>query len=317
MILLFNHAPEIAKTLPGNRIDGFLQQCNQNRFTGLIHIGRPPEICIILTFSQGTLVQQGILQGDSWRDITPSQIQQYINLKNNIINSLALPTEALRIVRALLEWYPPQITLLGTTNDLPQLLAGWEQEPLRSIVRITWSEAEGFVLLSGKSHPPLILYTTPTQIKIGPEALTENIYHYPDLPCSIARYLGPQETTNPQDDLIALQNAFMTLLNHLTQRYARLVGMGLAQTLFDELNQWAAQNHWSIELTQAGIKDETGFPDLETAAQAYHVLLGEAIRNLEDIIGPRMTRSLIQDAAQSLPQPAQQLLRRLQIVDIH
>ncbi len=313
MIHLFTHVPVTQKLVRPNQLPLLLRDYQVDGSSGVLWLGGLDDSQIVMLLVEGMTIYLARVVRDIREPVELSQLPSLLPSRNSIIRTAWLPAEGVRIAKAILDWHPPIETRSCETHDLPSLLESWGAASGSSVVRMTWTGAESFVLLSGALVSPMALFASNGRILIGQEGLAA-VFAQPDGPCTAAWYRAPQVLALPESELAPIRTAFGMALQQLTQDYARLVGVGLTQVLLAELNRKAVGNGWQMQFKPGAVEDTHVFPSLLAAAGIYKQIIRELAQHTSMVVGLQMTDRLFKQAVEALPEERRAILLQHEVI---
>ncbi len=307
MTQLFTHIPVNQRVLRTAQIPAQIQNFQEDGLSGLVQILDPSGIQATLLFVEGMSIRAAMSDREGEKEIHIEDISAHIPGKTITLRISPLPLEGVRIAKSILEWRPPAERLSIESAEFPGLLEVWSHAPAISIVQITWTNAEGLMLLPGKALPNSALYASNNTLQSGASGLAA-LQQHPNSPCIVMRYNAPVRQLAPQVELAPLRTAFALVIDQIMRKYSNMVGQGLSQTLLLELNHKAIGNGWEIRIYRNQVQDNHSFPSIEAAAAVYHQLVQEANKHISSVIGEQLANSIARDAMSELPIDTRQLL---------
>ncbi|MBN1921689.1 MAG: hypothetical protein JW892_10620 [Anaerolineae bacterium] len=313
MIHLFTHVPVTQKLIRPSQLPLLLRDYQVDGSSGVLWLGGIDDSQIIMLLVEGMTIYLAHLTKDRSETVDLSQLPSLLPSRNSIVRTAWLPAEGVRIAKAILDWHPPADTRSCETHDFAALLQDWSQAPGNGVIRVTWTGAEGFVLLAGRSTPATAMYAGSGRILIGAEALSA-IHSQPEGPCTVAWYRAPHLPALPEGEIAPLREAFATTMIQLYQNYARLAGVGLMQVLLAELNRKTVGNGWQIRFKANLVEDHQVFPSMAMAVGVYRQLLHEMAQHTSMVVGLQVTDRLFREALNLLPESTRVLLQQYEVV---
>ncbi len=293
--------------LPTHNLESLLERYLNDALTGLVEFSGGGEHLITLLIA-GTPILSCRMQELRCERIANTGLATGLPTTRCRIRTSILPTEAVHIAKAMLEWGPPVEIFTAKTSALPELIHQWSSQSQSQVIHILWESAEGYLRFAGATSPSNTFYLTTGQLRTEQDGLT-TILNHPETSCVVMRYTTVQQE-HTQEQLISLQQAFGALVNMLVTRYANLVGRGLSNTLMLEFNAIAIKNTWQIRLTTAGVTNTQQFTNPLSAQQSYQLLLQELRNHMSLVVGARLVETLTREALIDLAPEAQQTLRQ-------
>lgn len=315
MIHLFTHVPVTQKLVRPAQLPTLLRDYQVDGASGVLWFGGPDNSQIVMLLVEGMIIHISHLTRESREPLELSQLSALLPSRNGIVRTAWLPAEGVRIAKAILDWHPPVETKACETHDLPALIQAWGTAPGSSIMRITWTDAESFVLLTGQLPPEITLYASKGKLFTGEIAL-EALQQHADTPCTAAWYRAPQLPVLAEASIAPLRAAFATMLVHLWENYTRLVGTGLTQVLLAELERKALGNGWHMEFSLTAVKDLNMFSSLTAAVTVYRQIMQETTQHIAMVIGTQMAHDLIEDTVANLLGKARATLQAHEILSL-
>ena len=309
MIHLFTHVPVTQKLVRPNQLSVLLRDYQVEGASGVLWLAGPDDSQIVLLLVEGMTIYLAHLTKDSRELLELAELPSLLPNRANVVRTAWLPPEGVRIAKAILDWDPPVESRACETHDVPALLQTWGATSVSSVIRITWTGAEGLVLFTGGPTPTAVLYADGGRVVIGEEGLAALRAH-PDVPCRVVWYRAPSLVALPETELAPLRTAFALMLGQLQQSYARLVGVGLVQVLWAELNRKAVGNGWHIQFKLDGVEDRQAFVSLSAAAGVYRQILHEMALHMTMVVGAQMTEELFRESGNALPAETLAVLRQ-------
>ncbi len=313
MIHLFTHVPVTQKLVRPNQIPLLLRDYQVDGSSGVLWLGGIDDSQIIMLLVEGMTIYLARLIKDSREPVELSQLPSLLPNRNSVVRTAWLSAEGVRIAKAILDWHPPVDTRSCETHELAGLIHAWSEMPGSSVIRVTWTGAEAFILFSGNSAPTTALYASGGRVLIGAEGLVA-VRAQPEGPCTVAWYRAPHLPALSEKELAPLRAAFVAALGQLSQGYAHLVGMGLLQVLLAELNRKAVGNGWQIRLKVDAVEDTQVFPSLTVAAGVYRQLLREISQHASMVVGVQMTDRLFRETLDALPESTRTVLQQYEVI---
>lgn len=313
MIHLFTHVPVTQKLVRLGQLPTLLRDYQVDGASGVLWFGGVEDSQIVMLLVEGMAIYLCHLTKDSREPVDLSQLPSLLSSRNRVVRTAWLPAEGVRIAKAILDWHPPVETQSCETHDLPALIQRCSAAPGSGVIRITWTGAESFILLTGRLAPPTALYASGGRLLTGEEGWAAITTH-PDDPCTAAWYRGPHLPALPEAEIAPLRAAFALAMAQLAQDYTRLVGVGLTQVLLAELSRKAIGNGWQIQFKLNAVEDTHAFPSLAAAAGIYRQLMREMVQHASMVVGAQMTEGLFKQAAGALPEDARAVLQEHEVI---
>lgn len=313
MIHLFTCAPVQQRVIPAGQIAKTLQSYQEEGLSGVLQFrcGREPELGLLLVEGMPIYAVQDSDQGPL--SISTVQLTERLSFSAVTLRLIVLPAGGVRVAKAILEWYPPVETRPVQSSEVSLLIQEWVAQPVSSVARITWADAEGFLLLPGQLPPSIIFYTTRTGVLWDESALAA-MYKRPPGPCTGVRYQGPSQVAASTEVIAPLRAAFAALLLRIIAHYTAIVGQKLAAMLRIDLNTKAVGNGWQIRVTAQAVADTHKFSSPEAAAQVYQLLLNEAEQHIAAVVGAQFARTMFSEAPKRLAPELQAQLQRYRVI---
>jgi hypothetical protein len=210
------------------------------------------------------------------------------------VRSLILTPNVLRYTRILLEQTPSQ-TLAFSDIDLDQLIRSWIDREGASLIWLIWPGADGLISLTGGGVPVAdAVFLGGDQILQGAAALSA-LLGWKESQCTIHWYDGHRPVQAWSE--YHLHRAFRTMSQKLITRYGELTGRVMVNIAARELNFTATTNGWNISILGGTITDQAIFPDADTAAHAYRLLLQGLVHHTQTMIGSGMINLIFREIA--------------------
>lgn len=312
MIPLFIHAAASQPAGPASDLPAILGACERDELTGLVEI-KSADVQIVLLFVEGMLLDARQITGEAMEKIAPSQLSGLSPAEVRNVRRLALPLEAVRVAKVLLDWHPPVETVPADPGAIAGYLETWAARPVTSMVHLTWLDAEGFVVLPGGVPPSGAIFVAGGRITSDAPGLAA-IHAHRGGPCALTRYEARTDVAVVQEQIAHLRTAFTVLAGAVVARYAELLGSSMTNALMFDVNDAAQTNGWRVKVSMNGVADTHAFESAEAAARAYGMLMTRMIKHMTTVIGARLTNATILEAARRFSPATQQTLKTYRLV---
>lgn len=305
MILTETHPPE-TELSPSGLLD-LQADYQEKRLTGLIRVILEKRGLLYLFYNQGQMAFAFLVHPEGQGEaIAAEKVEEVIGQTvggstHNII--LSLP--ALRICKLAIIHTVAGATLNTNTNQLAELLNGWEKQKDPCFIRVRWKNAEGLTFYSGEGWSNALLFTWNEIREDGPAALFPS---WTETSCKVTRF--PVTNNSEAWQEFHLQRAFDSICTFMFKRYEEFTGSGLVQSVIWMMSEAAAAEHINVKVRQLQLEDQNLFPGPERAAQAYRLLIGKLTGRIRSLLGPALLNSITADAAFELS-PAQRTVARM------
>jgi hypothetical protein len=299
MASLFDSIYPDKRLISSNQLQIMLKLFQQDLMSGLVEISYSPEDKILLLLNSGKITCAYHCEGDLiTRCLLPNLLVLLNSRSEGQIRVCELAPSFLRAVKTVVEQPHSSNSLLSRTTELPGLIEQYQALPEPVLLHIRWPHAEGFVFLPGNNFSPR-QYAFLSEGQSSDLAGAGSMFsRWSEAECTISQYLGDPEKEIWKEN--SLQLGFALLIEQIMRRHEELVGRLLSRKLEDNLNRLSQTQSWNITIAAATVNDVQIFDSLSDAAVAYRSLLDLALRQINLVIGTRLSNEALETGLDSL-----------------
>lgn len=303
---LFPHAPDNPSSGPPSYAQTLLRLNYQYYLTGIIEICYAPEKQFTLLISEGALVGTYHLKADKAELVSSNAIETLWTSGDAHIRSMALPREAVRSARAIIEWQPASETQTLTGISVQSFVDKHKSQGSSGLIQLEYSRGQGVVFLQGgKVINSNSVLSSPTGVEIGSRVVW-NIMNNFEGPCTAKFYKGqPASISGTQ---LKLRLSAAEWFQACVGRYQQMVGRSLVGALDIDLNNQMQAKTWNVRVTGDSLSDSHLFPSTEAMSQCYQLLIRLLARHMANVIGANLTHTILTDTFNRLEPAGQSAL---------
>jgi hypothetical protein len=265
----------------------------QDLMTGFIDIKYPTENQLIFLFAEGKIATAYLLTASERKRLQPLEWNALLTHISGTVRTLQLPREGLRVSQILIESAAPVRAFTTQTFDLKKHAEEWAARPQQGPVQLRWPQAEAVMIFPGNGLPAQpILFINKERAFSGADAF-RNILNWYETQCEASVYSG--ENASEAFEEYLLQRTFTGTMQKVIRRYNELAGRSLVNVLGQEITAAAQGQGWRIQSFGGTVIDTEIFPTIQEQASAYRMLFGLCLARIEDVIGPKITNSIVRE----------------------
>lgn len=299
---------------PGNIQKGDLSTVQQiidafakEQQAGLIEVEWLPGKQGTILLADGQIMGVNVLEATFCKKISYEQLPAHWQKNQASLRSVQTNLETVRAVMAMLEWYPPNQTFSLQGDEFSKYLEVSQKYQHNGLFRMLWDDLEGYIfLLAGQPLQHESISNSASKSLTGAQA-HEQLIASASKALSLEFYEAGLASAAYQQ--ICFRFAFVQLLQGMLNRYARLVGAEMVETLASTVNQQLKKRQYHLALHQDQLDDAHVFPSFGVAMQAYRFLFKNIMDQISEVIGSGLAHSIAFEVFRSLPPKKQQFLR--------
>ena len=296
-----------------SQLQALLLACQQSLYYGLVEISYPSRERIALFFVENKVT---CVYSANLGDWTRIPVDEYISLLENAESSVRivpLPLEGIRIGKVMLECKNTGNTFTIPTSDLKIHLEEWQRLPRITINHVHWIDAEAIFIVPGHRMPiQMALFASQEQVLGGEKALARALAWH-ELQCEVTTYADEIRTDACLEYHLHLY--FTIVLELILKRYDELAGHGLANIVSGALSDMAGKQGWHIQAMDGIVTDNEIFNSHQAAFAAFQTLAGACLSQIETVLGPKLTSTIVEEAIQSIDKTGQEILLQYPILN--
>lgn len=123
----------------------------------------------------------------------------------------------------------------------------------------------------------------------------------------VSVYSGEQTSEAFQENLLV--RTFTGVLQKVIRRYNELAGRSLVNALGQEITNAARGQGWHIQSAGETVMDSEIFSTIQDQASAYRMLAGLCMARIEDVLGPKITNTILRETLTQLDKTSLQILQ--------
>jgi hypothetical protein len=301
-------APYVEQNATSARqIQSILQMYRQDLLTGVMITGYPTGEELFFLFAKGRGIAIYSVSAVKVERYQPSSVSGLIaDRGDGNIRTLPLSPQTLRLAKILIEQNDRGETRTAKTSEIQPLLLEWGKLPQPSLVHIRWAEAEGAVLLPGNgAEPDHSFFITHGSVLEQQKAYKE-FAHWHEPACVLFRLQDDGQMAAWQD--YDLHSAFGAMAEQVLARYQNFVGRSFLNKLAEDVNTLSRNRGWNIASFGDTISDQQIFDQLTDAVDAYQAIFRIMLEQITAVVGPKLTKSVLQEARGHLGQNLREAL---------
>jgi hypothetical protein len=309
MIRFFPHATDNITSGSFAYAQSILGINYQYFLTGLVEIQYAPDQQLVLLVCEGKdagafhVTEKGCMQID-----LPTIPSLWKN-GDASIRSITLPRVALRAVRQVLEWSPPAQTIQAKNRSVLQdYINTCQAQRANGLLHFLWPRSEGYLTMRfGQALSIDTVFSDPGGIDAGSDCMAQ-ILHNLDYPARISFLEANPDSISYQQQ--TLQIALGDLLREILHKYSEQLGPGQAKALVSDLNTAMRTQSWYLQIVGDQFQDTHVFKDLQSAVDAYQILIKHLVIAMYNALGIKQTQSLFTDSVHLLKSHIQQTIQK-------
>lgn len=309
MLDLFSLIPLRMQDISGGYIQSQIQIHEKDLFTGIFHLSHEKTEYVFF-FLQGKLVSIYRFGEGFWEALSIKVWNDIISTSRGDLRVLPLPADGLRLYRLLLE---SDFSETLTSKELPadELMAYFSVLPRdgRNTLSVVRQGESLAVLLLASENATVTegaMFSTSLGAQVGPGVLNQ-VSAWGDRICQL--YLCRYNPSSEGWKEFALRTTYSNFVKRVLTRYEELAGRFLVSDIDEQVNEECNMHMWEISMHGRALSDRHFFDTTQSAARAYSALLEIMEKQMEMVIGPKMTGQVLQEALVQLPADMRQLLR--------
>jgi hypothetical protein len=304
---LFPSASATEISASAAQVQALIQMFRQDLMTGLIDINYLPDKQLIFLFTEGKIATTYLLTSLDWKRLQPLEWNALVSNITGTVRTLQLPREGLRVSKILIESDTPIRTFTTQTSDLKKHVEEWTAYPHNGPIHLRWSQAEAVMLFPGYNPAAQpALFVNNEQAICGTDAF-RNILNWHETQCEASVYSGDQASEAFEEYL--LQRTFTGTVQKVIRRYNELAGRSLVNALGQEITTAARGQGWHIQSSDGTVTDAEIFSSIQNQASAYRMIAGLCLSRIEDVMGSKITTSIVQETLSQMDPIDQSMMR--------
>jgi hypothetical protein len=309
MIRFFPHATDnIASGSPayGQRI---LRINYQYFLTGLVEIQFAPEQQLVLLVCEGKDAGAFHVSENGCKEVDPPGIPQLWKKGEASIRSINLPRVALRAARQVLEWSPPTQAILAENRNLLQdYLQTCQEQRTNGLFHFLWPRSEGYLSMRfGQLLPMDTVFSNLGDTETGSNCLAQILDNL-DSPARISFLEALPASISYK--LQTLRIALGEMLTEILSQYSKQHGPGQVKALVSDLNNAMRKQSWYLQIVEDQFQDTHVFTDVQSAANAYQILIKHLVVYMYNALGTKQTQTLLTSSVKQLKSHIQQTIQK-------
>ncbi|MFZ6026345.1 MAG: hypothetical protein ACOYYS_01400 [Chloroflexota bacterium] len=283
-------------------VDAFAKE----KQAGLIEIAWASGQQAVILLADGQVMGVNMLETTFCKKISFEELPTHWLKSHATLRSIRARHEMVGAAMAVLAWHPPNQTFSLQAGEFPAYLEISQKHQHNGLFRILCDGLEGYVfLLAGQPLHHECVLDAPHEMLVGAQAYERLLAC--SQPSSLEFYeAGP---ASPVYQQICFRFTFAQLIQGMSNRYARLVGADMVESMVVTLNQQLAERQYHMEIRENQLYDTHVFPSYGVAMQAYRFLFKSVMQQMSEMIGNGLAHSIAFEVFRSLPPEKQQFLR--------
>ncbi len=280
--------------------------------TGIIQVSYPLNQALIILLVQGEPINFYRSVENKLTKIQLEQIATFMGTTQARACIQTLPLEGIRISKMLIECPQTKGEFQLQTLDLNRRLDGWSASPETQVVRIEWPMAEAVLVFPGNNGPiQPIIFLSEAKSATEMDALAA-IQKWEEPTCNISVFSGDDQADAWIEYKLHL--TFTDIVERLLTRYNELAGKSLVSVLNQEIDDRTLRRGWRISCVGNGILDHHVFASPKEAAAAYRVLCKLILAHMKTVVGPKITRGIVQDMLEATGPRGREILETYRLI---
>jgi hypothetical protein len=281
---------------PGSSL-GLLDMMNRQALsTNLLQVYLAPEEQVDFLCCAGLVVNAFHIQVGQAARLSPEDVakalREHSQRKTQAIN---LSPQGLRLYKAYLESCHGGEIRRVPTEQITDLIAGWQASAAPTFAAFHWDDADALVYLSGRPA------ATRQAFFVTREGVESDLYP------ALQSWRTPEssltlyqlDSNAPGWTELQLQLLFTRIVSRLLTRYREIAGRNLVDLAGNEFNDTAMAQQVNLSVLGGGVIDKHLFADALSAALVYRVLIKTITRHIGAVIGAALLGSAIQQIMES------------------
>jgi hypothetical protein len=309
MIRFFPHATDNITSGSSAYAQSILRINYQYFLTGLVELQYAPDQQLVLLVCEGKDTGAFHVSEKGCMQIDPPTIPSLWKNGDGSIRSITLPRVALRAVRQVLEWSPPSQTIRAKNRSVLQdYINTCQAQRANGLLHFLWPRSEGYLTMRfGQALPMDTVFSDPGGTDTGSDCMAQ-ILHNLDYPARISFLEADPDSVSYQQQ--TLQIALGDLLREILHKYSEQLGPGQAKALVSDLNKAMRTQSWYLQIVGDQFQDTHVFKDLQSAVEAYQILIKHLVIPMYNALGIQQTQSLFTDSVHLLKSHIQQTIQK-------
>jgi hypothetical protein len=309
MIRFFPHATDNITSGSPAYAQNILRINYQYFLTGLVEIEYAPDQQLVLLVCEGKDAGAFHVRENSCTQFDPKKIPSLWKEGDGSIRSINIPRRALRAARQVLEWSPPtQVIQAENRNVLKDYIQTCQAQRANGLFHFLWPRSEGYLSMRyGQLLPMDTVFSNPGGIDTGSECL-EKILENLDSPARVSFLEARQASAAYQQQTLRI--ALDDLLQEILSKYSKQLGPGQANALVSDINSAMRTQSWYLQIAGDQLQDTHVFSDVQSAVNAYQILIKHLAVHMYNTLGTKQTQSLLSDSFHLLKSHIQQTIQK-------
>jgi hypothetical protein len=262
---------------------------------------------VIILFSEGQMVGANIQEDSAYKKIPIEQLSQHWQPGKVHVYCVQARQEMVRTALAALEWHLPSTPLAIQGDTIQNHLEQAQALKQNGLFHFSWGDGDGYVLiLNGLLRVSESLLVSAKGSLSGDQAFNE-LLAQPTRPITLEFYEADTASITYQQT--SLRAAFTQLLPGILNRYSRLVGAGMTESLAVMLNQQMEAHQIHLRLDHNQLRDTHIFVGMGMMIKVYRFLLKNLLEQMSEMIGNGLAHSMTFEVFKTLSTEDQQCLR--------
>lgn len=275
--------------IPASRVHSLTETYRGRQRTGLIRLAYSAERLLYLLFQRGTLLNAYLMEKvnshkvENWEEIVNSSSEAFARL-------VPLSPPAIEMCKLALESQAHKTETLSAP-DLRVVLDGdLVQTTDPKLFQFVWNAAEGLLFLQGGKLESRSLFFAPDRL-VDEMGVSPSFSLWSEPEVQATYYMINSDVPAWQEYI--LRRTFGEICNRATVRYEEITGRAIVDSMIRSIALYTSRNSMEINITERQVADRELFSTPQAAADTYRALLRIIIDQIRQVIGDKLSNSIL------------------------
>ena len=275
--------------ISASRVNSLINTYHERQRTGLIRLAYSSEKLLYLLFQRGSLLNAysvsngGNRRIEDWAEIINATPEAFARL-------VPLSPFAVEMCKIMIESATGKVNTMSVQELRASLDHGWKQivDPL--LVHLGWNTAEGLVFFKGPKSECHSLFFSPDRL-VDEVQLSSDLSMWSEPSVNASLFEANLDVLAWQEYI--LRRAFAEICNQAITRYEEITGRAIVDSAVRSLGLYASRHSVEINITSRRVVDRELFSTPQDGADRYRALLKIMLDQIGQVIGAKLSSSIL------------------------